>query len=112
MNRQGGETQREVEEVRVFLTANAHVFRAEFVEDKDLEAIPVNRRFDVKANIFPETIDIAGPFPPADTKAGAKEDAVVRSGGWRSLRRADPRTGPASVSATSNKAEIAASSIR
>ncbi len=39
VDRQGGNTQRRVEELRIFLTANAHTFRAEFLNDdfvKDL----------------------------------------------------------------------------
>jgi hypothetical protein len=69
VNRQGGATQRAVEEVRLFLTANEHVFRAEFVNDEGLKAIPVSARRNVSQNIFPEFIDIAGPYPPSGPQA-------------------------------------------
>lgn len=83
VNRQGGATQRAVEDVRVFLTANEHVFRAEFVNDTDLEKIPARSRTDGKANIFPEFIDIGGPFTPEDPKLKQKKILVC-----------DPDSGP------------------
>jgi hypothetical protein len=86
VNRQGGATQRGIEEARVFLTAAEHVFRAEFVNDTDLEKIPVNRRSDAKSNIFPEFIDVGGPFPPSDPKLLQKKILVC-----------DPASGPACV---------------
>ncbi len=73
VNKQGGATQRGVQEVRVFLTANEHIFRAEFINDSDLEKIPLRSRTDVNANIFPEFIDVGGPFPPADRKLAQKK---------------------------------------
>lgn len=76
VNKQGGATQRAVEEVRVFLTANEHVFRAEFINDTDLEKIPARSRTDAKANIFPEFIDVGGPYPPADPKLAQKKVLV------------------------------------
>jgi hypothetical protein len=63
VNRQGGGTQRTTEEVRLFLSANEHVFRAEFVNDEDLRKIPLASHRDAGKNIFPEFIDIAGPYP-------------------------------------------------
>ena len=39
VNQQGGATQRAYEEVKVFLTGNQHTFRAEFVNDEELEKI-------------------------------------------------------------------------
>ena len=86
VNRQGGATQRAVEEVRLFLTATEHVFRAEFINDTDLEKIPVRSRTDGKANIFPEFIDLNGPFPPADPKLAQKRILVC-----------DPASGAACV---------------
>ena len=65
VNRQGGATQRTVEEVRVFLPTGAHTFRAAFVDDAGLASIAENNRLVVGQNIFPEAIDIAGPFAPA-----------------------------------------------
>jgi Protein of unknown function (DUF1592)/Protein of unknown function (DUF1588)/Protein of unknown function (DUF1587)/Protein of unknown function (DUF1585)/Protein of unknown function (DUF1595) len=66
VNQQGGATQRGFEEVRVFLTGNQHTFRAEFVDDEELAKIPQGARTNVNQNIFPETIEIAGPLPPAE----------------------------------------------
>lgn len=66
VNRQGGATQRGSEEVKVFLTGNQHTFRAEFVNDAELAKIPQNARTNVNQNIFPDTIELAGPFPPAE----------------------------------------------
>src|SRR5262249_1596969 len=57
-------TQRNVEEVKVFLTGNQHTFRAEFVNDEELAKIPAGGRTNVNQNIFPETIELAGPFAP------------------------------------------------
>ena len=65
VNRQGGATQRSVDEARVFLASNEHVFRAEFVNDEDLKKIPEADRRTPSKNIYPEFIDIAGPYPPA-----------------------------------------------
>ena len=40
VNKQGGATQRAVQEVRVFVTGNEHTFRAGFVDDVTLKTIP------------------------------------------------------------------------
>jgi hypothetical protein len=66
VNLQGGATQRGVEEARVFLPGNEHTFRAEFVNDEALKDIPENARTNANRNIFPESIQLAGPFPPAE----------------------------------------------
>jgi mono/diheme cytochrome c family protein len=68
VNRQGGATQRTVEEARVFLASNEHVFRAEFVNDEDLKKIAQADRRTPSKNIYPEFIDVAGPYPPAEVK--------------------------------------------
>lgn len=65
VNRQGGATQRTVEEVRVFLPTNEHTFRAEFVNDHGLARIPQRARGDLKQNIIPEFIELGGPYPPS-----------------------------------------------
>src|SRR5262249_17313507 len=62
VNRQGGATQRTVEEVRVFLPGNEHTFRAEFVNDEDLAKIPQRARGDLKQNVIPEYIEVGGPY--------------------------------------------------
>ncbi|MCC7010144.1 MAG: DUF1592 domain-containing protein [Acidobacteria bacterium] len=76
VNRQGGATQRAVEEARVFLTGNRHVFRAEFVDDTTLERIPVASRRNPAQNIYPEFIDVAGPYAPASPVAAANPALV------------------------------------
>ena len=48
VNRQGGATQRGVEEGRVFLTANEHTFRAEFLNDEFVK--PLNAQARTNAN--------------------------------------------------------------
>ena len=65
VNRQGGATQRTVEEARIFLPTGAHTFRAAFVDDAGLAGIAENNLLNVGQNIFPEAIDLAGPFAPA-----------------------------------------------
>jgi len=72
VNRQGGATQRTIEEVRVFLAGNAHVFRAELVGDGGVTAIPENVRLNASRNIFPETIEIAGPYAPSTPQPATK----------------------------------------
>ena len=66
VNRQGGSTQRNLQEARVWLNGNRHVFRASFVDDEGLKSIPEKSRRDVNLNIFPEYIELAGPFPSAE----------------------------------------------
>jgi mono/diheme cytochrome c family protein len=65
VNKQGGATQRALYEARVFLPANEHLFRAAFVDDVTLPSIPVKSRTDVNQNVFPEFLEIAGPFAPS-----------------------------------------------
>lgn len=86
VNRQGGATQRGSEEVKVFLTGNQHTFRAEFVNDEELAKIPQNARTNVNQNIFPDTIELAGPFPPAEPHPAQKKILLC-----------DPATGGACV---------------
>jgi mono/diheme cytochrome c family protein len=76
VNKQGGGTQRAVFDVRVFLPGNEHTFRAAFVDDVTLTSIPLKSRGDVNQNIFPEFIDVAGPFKP-ETAAPVKRRALV-----------------------------------
>jgi len=86
VNKQGGATQRGVEEVKLFLPSNQHVFRAEFVNDEELEKIPAAGRTNVNQNIFPDTIELAGPFPPSEPHPVQKKLLVC-----------DPASGPACV---------------
>ena len=73
VNKQGGGTQRDLEEVTVFLTGNEHRFRAEFVNDEDLKKIPLKSRTDANQNIYAEFVEVAGPFPPAQPHAIQKK---------------------------------------
>ena len=73
VNRQGGGTQRSSEEVRLFLTEGEHRFQAEFVNDDAVKEIAAADRFNNNKNVYPESIEIAGPFAasagPAPRKA-------------------------------------------
>jgi cytochrome c553 len=86
VNRQGGATQRGAEEGKVFLTANEHTFRAEFVNDEFVKPLNAQARANANSNIFPESIEIGGPYPPTETKAPAKKVLIC-----------DPDTGSACV---------------
>jgi hypothetical protein len=68
----GKTTHRQWETVRVFVPANEHRFRAEFVGDDGLKAIPEKSRRDTGVNIFPETLEITGPFKAARSEAAPK----------------------------------------
>jgi hypothetical protein len=86
VNQQGGATQRSSQEVRVFLPSNEHTFRAEFVDDVALKDIPENARLNTNRNIFPDTIELGGPYPPAEPHAVA-----------RKIMTCDPASGTACV---------------
>jgi hypothetical protein len=86
VNKQGGGTQRAVHEARVFLSNNEHTFRAEFLSDEDFKKIPEKSRRDVNLNIYPDFIEIAGPYPPSQPQTIHKRVLVC-----------DPATGLACV---------------
>ena len=86
VNQQGGATQRGSVEARVFLPGGTHRFRAEFVNDEFLATLPENARFNNNRNIYPETIELAGPFPPAQPQSVQKQAIVC-----------DPASGAACV---------------
>jgi hypothetical protein len=86
VNKQGGATQRAVYEARVFLPGNEHTFRAAFVDDVTLASIAPKSRGDASQNIFPEFIDVAGPFRPAAPHVVKKKALVC-----------DPASGTACV---------------
>jgi cytochrome c553 len=86
VNRQGGATQRNSEEGRIFLTANEHTFRAEFVNDDFVKPLSAQARTNANTNIFPEAIEIGGPYPPSTPQATAKKVLIC-----------DPATGTACV---------------
>src|SRR5262249_39780113 len=50
-----------------------HTFRAEFVDDEGLKDIPAEMRLNTNRNIYPDAIEVAGPYPasgphPANSK--------------------------------------------
>jgi cytochrome c5 len=63
VNQQGGATQRGSEEQRIFVPQGDHTFRAAFINDEGLKDIPASARYNNNRNIYPDTIEIAGPFP-------------------------------------------------
>jgi hypothetical protein len=86
VNQQGGATQRGSVETRVFLPGGMHRFRAEFVNDEFLATLPENARFNNNRNIYPDAIELAGPFPPAQPQSVPKKVLVC-----------DPASGAACV---------------
>jgi hypothetical protein len=86
VNRQGGATQRNFAEGRTFLTANEHIFRAEFVNDEFVKPLSEKARSNNNTNIFPESIEIGGPYPPAQPVKVTKKILIC-----------DPDTGAACV---------------
>jgi len=86
VNRQGGNTQRQVEEVRVFLTANEHTFRAEFLNDDFVKDLGERALTNPHSNIFPESFEIGGPYAPSQPHRVPKKVLIC-----------DPVTGPACV---------------
>ena len=86
VNKQGGATQRGVVEGRVFLTANDHIFRAEFLNDDFVKPLNAQARSNANSNIFPETIEIGGPYPSTEANSPAKKILIC-----------DPATGAACV---------------
>jgi hypothetical protein len=109
VNQQGGATQRSSQEVRVFLTGGEHTFRAQFVNDEALKDIPQIARLNANRNIFPEAIEIAGPFATTEPHPSQKK-----------ILTCDPASGAACVNSIlttlahrayrrpSTKAEVAA----
>lgn len=64
VNRQGGATQRSSYETRVFLPSNSHTFRADFIDDPYIDTLDPADYRNNRRNIYPEAIEIAGPYPP------------------------------------------------
>ena len=63
VNKQGGATQRSSQEIQTFIPQGEHTFRAAFINDEQLKDIPTEARFNNNKNIYPESLEIAGPFP-------------------------------------------------
>ncbi|MDP9171947.1 MAG: DUF1587 domain-containing protein, partial [Acidobacteriota bacterium] len=73
VNKQGGATNRVNSEQRVFLTQGDHVFRASFINDEAIKDIPVGARLNNNRNMYPETMEIAGPFPSTEPHPSQKK---------------------------------------
>jgi hypothetical protein len=73
VNQQGGSTQRSSQEIKVFLTGGEHVFEARFDNDEGLKDIPKSDRFNNGKNIYPDSIEIAGPFPSSEPHPSQKK---------------------------------------
>ena len=76
VNQQGGSTQRSSQEIKVFLTGGEHVFEARFDNDEGLKDIPKADRFNNGKNIYPDSIEIAGPFPSIEPHPSQKKVLV------------------------------------
>ena len=76
VNKQGGATQRSSQEQRVFLTQGEHVFRAQFINDDFLKDLPVFARLNNKRNIYPDTIELVGPFPASEKHTSQKKALI------------------------------------
>ena len=62
VNLQSNETQRASQEARVFIRDGEHTFSAEFLNDEDVKRIPLTARLNQRENIYPDQIEVAGPF--------------------------------------------------
>jgi len=72
VNRQGGATQRSTQEIRLPLNEGDHTFKAQFIDDGAIAAIPQADRFNANKNIYPEAIEIAGPFASTQPREKTK----------------------------------------
>ena len=86
VNKQGGATQRSSQEQQVFLTQGEHTFRVAFVNDTAIKDIPAQAHFNNNRNIYPDTIEFAGPFPSKEPHPSQKKLLIC-----------DPTTGKACV---------------
>ena len=86
VNKQGGATQRTSEEARVYLTSGPHKFRVELASDDFTQKLSVTARTNPNSNIFPDSVELVGPFAPKDAPASRKKLLVC-----------DPAGGPACV---------------
>ncbi|MBI3208649.1 MAG: DUF1592 domain-containing protein [Candidatus Solibacter usitatus] len=66
VNKQGGATQRVYESHRMFLPQGRHTYKAEFLNDEIGRKLQGQARFNPSQNIYPETFEIAGPFPSTE----------------------------------------------
>jgi hypothetical protein len=118
VNQQGGATQRSSQEIRLFVPQGEHVVRAAFVNDESLKDIPASARYNNNKNIYPDTIEIAGPFPSTaqhpsqkkilicDLKTGrACADRIMANLANRAYRRPATRPEVAELMAIFDKAK-------
>jgi cytochrome c553 len=84
VNKQGGATQRSSQEQQLFLTQGEHTFRVAFVNDEDIRNIPVTAHFNNNRNIYPDTIEFAGPFPSSEKHPSQKKILVCDPGTGKS----------------------------
>ena len=73
VNRQSNETQRASHEVRVFLPDGTHTFSAQFVNDEAVNKIPLTARLNARQNIYPDVIEVAGPYAPSEPRQVQKK---------------------------------------
>jgi cytochrome c553 len=119
VNRQGGNTQRRVEEERVFLTANVHTLRAEFLNDDFVKDLGDKALTNPHSNIFPESFEIGGPYAPASTHPVVKKvllcdpstgpecvERILTAFAHRAYRRPATKNEVADLVAISNKAKL------
>jgi len=72
VNKQGGATQRSNVELQTFIPQGEHTFRAAFINDAQIKDIPAAVQRNANRNIFPDTVEIAGPFPSTAQHASQK----------------------------------------
>ncbi|MEO5926238.1 MAG: DUF1592 domain-containing protein [Bryobacteraceae bacterium] len=74
----------EKREIKVFLPEGLHTFRLGFANDVDLQNVPVESRYNIRLNKFPQFIQFLGPEKPAEEVASRKKILIC-----------DLKTGPA-----------------
>jgi hypothetical protein len=73
VNRQGGATQRSSQEEKIFLAQGEHTFRAQFVNDDFVKQLSQFTRLSPNRNMYPDTIELVGPFPSAGKHVAQKK---------------------------------------
>ncbi len=96
VNRQGGATQRSTQEIRLYLSEGDHTFQADFINDDAPAAMSKADLFNANKNIFPDAIEIAGPFASTEAHASRKpflicDPATGRACAERILTALTPR---------------------
>lgn len=108
VNLQGGATQRSSQEIRLWLTEGDHTFQAEFINDDAPAAMPPADRFNASKNIFPDAIEIAGPFASSEAYASRKPFLICDpAGGPACAERILTALAPRAYRRPATKAEVA-----